>query len=326
MSTKDALYVVFGVTGLQGGSVAKSLLDLGATRVRGLTRHASSDKAKKLSSSFQKHLEIVQCDMDNEGDLKRALEGAYGVFLVTNFWEHFDANKEVEQVKRVARVAAECGVKHLVFSTLEDTSKMEDAPEVKDGFKTPHFDGKAVATEYLKKEYADGTTLGVTNLYTSFYYENFINFGMAPKLNGAEDGIYRFGMPIGDKPLPMMYMGDFGKAGAAVMMDDSTIGTSIGFASSHMTGEEIARVFAEVTGKKVEFVPFTRDQYAGLGFPGCEDLANMFKYKHDFNDSFCETRDLKKSAALVGESSSSLTGLQSWLTDNKDAIIAAMEG
>ena len=299
--------------------MAKSLLDQGATHVRGLTRNATSDKAKALDS----RIDVVQCDMDNEEDLKRALEGAYGVFLVTNFWEHFDANKEVEQVKRVARIAADCGVKHLVFSTLEDTSKMEDAPVVKDGFKTPHFDGKALATAYLNKEY--GKTLGVTNLYTSFYYENFIYFGMAPKLNGAEDGVYRFGMPIGDKPLPMMCMGDFGKAGAAVMMDDSTMGKSVGFASCHMTGEEMAKAFAEVTGKKVEFTPMTRDQYAGLGFPGCEDLANMFKYKHDFNESFCETRNMKKSAALVG-GTSSLTGLKSWLTDNKDAIVAAMEG
>lgn len=306
------VYVVFGVTGAQGGSVAKSLLDKGA-KVRGLTRNSGSDKAKALDS----RIEVVQCDMDSEDDLRRALEGAYGVFLVTNFWEHFDAHKEVEQVKKVAQIADECGVKHLVFSTLEDTSAM-DAPVVKDGFKTPHFDGKAVASAYLKENFK-----GVTLFYTSFYYENFIYFGMAPKVNGAEDGVYRFGMPMGDKPLPMMAIEDCGKAGAAALLDDSTMGTSVGIASCHMTGPEIAKVFASVTGKSVEYVPMTRDQYAGLGFPGCEDLANMFKYKHDYNESFCALRDLKTSQKLVG---GSLKSLESWLTDNIDAIRTSMEG
>lgn len=310
----DRLYVVFGVTGAQGGAVAASLLNKGATRVRGLTRNPAGDKAKALD----KRIEVVKCDLDNEEEIKAALEGAYGVFLVTNFWEHFDANKEVDQVKRVATIAKQSGVKHLVFSTLEDTSSI-DAPVVKDGFKTPHFDGKALASKYLKENAGE---LGVTDFYTSFYYENFIYFGMAPKLNGAEDGVYRFGMPMGSKPLPMMAIEDCGKAGAAALMDDSTIGKSVGIASCQMTGEEIAKTFAEVTGKKVEFVPMTRDQYAGLGFPGCEDLANMFKFKHDTNETFCALRDLKKSQKLAG---TELKSFKSWLEDNIDAIRGAMQ-
>ena len=282
--------------------------------MRGATRNASSDKAKALDP----RIDVIQCDMDKEEDLKGAMEGVHAVFLVTNFWEHFDANKEVAQVKRVATIAKECGVKHLVFSTLEDTSAM-DAPVVKDGLKTPHFDGKALATAYLNT-HCEG--LGVTQLYTSFYYENFIYFGMAPKLNGAEDGVYRFGFPMGSKPLPMMAMEDFGHAGAAIMMDDSTIGTSVGFASCHMTGDEMAKVFAEVTGKNVAYVAMTRDQYAGLGFPGCEDLANMFKFKHDFNESFCKRRDVEASEKLAGRP---LTDLKSWLQEHKDAVDAAME-
>lgn len=300
------------MTGAQGGSVARALLVKGA-KVRGLTRNASSDKAKALDS----RIEVVQCDMDSVDDLKRALDGAHGVYLVTNFWEHFDANKEVEQVKRVAEIAKECGVKHLVFSTLEDTSAI-DAPVVKDGFKTPHFDGKAIASAFLKENFD-----GATQFYTSFYYENFIYFGMAPKLNGAEDGVYRFGFPMGDKALPMMAIEDCGKAGAAALLDDSTKGKSVGIASCHMTGPEMAKAFAALTGKKVEYVPMTRDQYAGLGFPGCEDLANMFKFKHDYNEEFCALRDVKASEKLVG---GPLKSFESWLQDNKDAIQGAMEG
>ena len=312
-SPGDRLFVVFGVTGAQGGAVAKHLLAKGA-KVRGLTRNPTSEKAKALDPK----IEVVKCDLNSEEDIANALKGAYGVFLVTNFWETFDAPGEIEQVQRVVKVAKEAGVKHLVFSTLEDTSPM-DAPVIKDGYKTPHFDGKAAATAWLEENAGD---MGVTNLYTSFYYENFIFFGMAPKVNGAPDGIYRLGMNMGTKPLPMMSIDDCGKAGAAVLLDDSYIGKSVGIASSHMTGEEIAKTFAEVTGKKVEYVAMTRDQYAGLGFPGADDLANMFKFKHDFNRSFCNARDLKSCKKLVG---GDLKSLKSWLEDNLEAIEKAMQ-
>jgi uncharacterized protein YbjT (DUF2867 family) len=307
--SENPIYVVFGVTGAQGGRVAHHLVQSGH-RVRGLTRNPTGEKAKALDD----RIEVVECNLDNEEQIANALKGSSGVFLVTNFWEHFNANKEVEQVQRVARLAKEAGVKHLVFSTLEDTSAL-DAPMI-NGLKTPHFDGKARATKWL-----ESFDLPVTNLYTSFYYENFIFFGMAPKLNGAEDGVYRLGFNMGSKPLPMVAVDDIGKAGAALLVDDSSIGKSVGIASAHLTGDEIAKAFSAVTGKPCEYVPMSREAYAGLGFPGADDLANMFQFKHDFNEEFCKMRDLKESQELIGD----LKGFTSWLEENLDAVQNAME-
>ena len=306
---EDHLYVVFGVTGAQGGRVAHHLLQRGH-RVRGLTRNPTSEKAKELDD----RIEVVECNLDNEEQIANALKGAYGVFLVTNFWEHFTASKEVEQVQRVGRLAKEAGIRYLVFSTLEDTSAL-DATLI-NGLKTPHFDGKARATKWL-----ENFDLPVTNLYTSFYYENFIHFGMAPKLNGAKDGIYRLGFNMGDKPLPMVAVDDIGKAGAALLVDDSSIGKSVGIASAQLTGDDIAKAFSAVIGKQCKYVPMTREAYAALGFPGADDLANMFQFKHDFNEEFCQMRELKQCKKLIGD----LKDFTSWLEENLDAVKNAME-
>lgn len=305
----DEIYAVFGVTGAQGSRVAHHLLEAGK-KVRGLTRNPNSEKAKKLDS----RMEVVECNLDDEKLIENALKGVHGVFLMTNFWEHFQPEKEVEQVQRVAKLAKKAGVKHLVFSTLEDTSRL-DAPEI-NGFKVPHFDSKARASKWLDE--LDG--LNVTHLYTSFFYENFINFGMAPKVNGAPDGIYRLALNMGEKLLPMVSVDDIGKAGAALLLKGPSV-KSAGIASAHLTGKDIVDVFSKITGKPCEYAPMTRKEYAALGFPGADDLANMFQFKHDFNDEFCRLRSLDKSKELIGE----LKDFSAWLKENVDALENAMK-
>jgi hypothetical protein len=56
--------------------------------------------------------------------------------------------------------------------------------------------------------------------------------------------------------------------------------------------------------------------YRGLGFPGAEDLGNMFQFKRDFNEDFCRVRDIGLARALH-------PGLQSfdmWLERNAGRI------
>ena len=40
------------------------------------------------------------------------------------------------------------------------------------------------------------------------------------------------------------------------------------------------------------------DVYRGFGFPGADDLGNMFQFKRDFNDYFRGARDLDFSRSL----------------------------
>lgn len=115
---------VFGATGGQGGGVVSALLkaiDRGESyAVRAVTRNPDGAKAQDLKS---KGCEVVRCDMDYKASVEEAVGGSYGVFLVTNYWEHFSKEKEIEQGKRVIDVSEALGVKHLIYSGLENVKK-----------------------------------------------------------------------------------------------------------------------------------------------------------------------------------------------------------
>jgi uncharacterized protein YbjT (DUF2867 family) len=111
---------VVGATGAQGGSLVRAILadPTGGFTARAITRHADSQKASELASLGA---EIVEADLDDAASLERAFAGAYGAFCVTNFWEHFSPEKELEQARHMAKAARVAGVRHVIWSTLEDT-------------------------------------------------------------------------------------------------------------------------------------------------------------------------------------------------------------
>jgi uncharacterized protein YbjT (DUF2867 family) len=117
--TQKKVIVVFGATGAQGGGVARAILEDRNSEftVRAVTRDPASDKAKELA---RMGAEIIWADIDDPESLKRALHGAYGAYFVTFFWAHFSAEKEKAEAKNMALAAKEAGLKHVIWSTLED--------------------------------------------------------------------------------------------------------------------------------------------------------------------------------------------------------------
>lgn len=115
---------VFGATGGQGGGVVSALLKAIEREedyaVRAVTRSPDGPKGQDLKS---KGCEVVKCDMDDKESVEHVVSGSYGVFLVTNYWEHFSKEKEIDQGKRVVDVCEELGVKHLIYSGLENVKK-----------------------------------------------------------------------------------------------------------------------------------------------------------------------------------------------------------
>ena len=111
---------MFGATGAQGGGVVSALLKGESYVVRAVTRNPDGEKGQDLKS---KGCEVVRCDMDDKASVEEAVRGSYGVFLVTNYWEHFSMEKEIEQGKRVIDVSEALGVKHLIYSGLENVKK-----------------------------------------------------------------------------------------------------------------------------------------------------------------------------------------------------------
>jgi len=305
---------VLGATGAQGGGLVRAIMSDKTSEftARALTRNVNSDKAKALK---ELGAEVVAADVDNYESLKSAFTGAYGVFAVTFFWEHFSADKEQEQVNMIAKAAKEIGIKHVIWSTLEDTRKwipLSDnrMPTLQEKYKVPHFDSKGEAEKYFAEQ-----KLPVTYLLTSGYWENMISFGWGP--TRGENGKLAVNLPLGDRKLPGIGVEDIGKSAYQIFKrGNEFIGKKIGIAGGHLTGKQMAEYLTKALGEEVGYnaVPF--DVYRGLGFPGADDIGNMFQFKHDFEEYFCGARDLKFSKSLNPE----LKNFDEWLKENVSKI------
>ena len=296
MDSTLPLITIFGATGAQGGGVARALLSRTNPdhRVRAVTRKPESDAAQELAALGA---EVVAADLDDPQSVQRAMRGAHGVYAVTNFWEHFSPDRELKQAEALAEAAARENVRHVIWSTLEDTRRFLPAdgrrmPVLMGHYNVPHFDAKGEANRFFTDR-----GLPVTLLHTSFYWDNLIHFGMGPQ-RGA-DGQLVFVLPMGDKPLPGIAVADIGACAAGVFRQgESTIGQSIGIAGEHLGGAEMASFLSRALHEPVRHVAMPPADYARLGFPGAEDLANMFQFKHDFNDAYCAARSTAQSKAL----------------------------
>jgi uncharacterized protein YbjT (DUF2867 family) len=172
------IIAVVGATGAQGGALVRAILadKSGGFAARALTRKTTGEKADALRAAGA---EVVEADLDSVASLEKAFAGAHGVFALTNFWEHFSAEKEVEQARNQAEAAKRAGVKHVIWSSLEDTRRfmsLDDPrmPTLHGKYKVAHFDGKGEAdVEFTSR-------VPTTILLTSFYWENFIYFGAGP--------------------------------------------------------------------------------------------------------------------------------------------------
>jgi uncharacterized protein YbjT (DUF2867 family) len=308
------IIAVVGATGAQGNGMAKAILsDLhGGFTARALTRDVKSEKAKELAKLGA---EVVAADVDNVESLKKAFRGAHGAFCVTFFWAHFSPEKEIAEAKAMAEAAKHAGVQHVIWSTLEDTRKwvpLSDTrmPTLNGKYKVPHFDGKGEADKVF-------TDLGVptTFLLTSFYWDNFIHFGSGPQK--GPDGKLAITFPMGDKKLPGIASEDIGKCAYGIFKKGREfIGKRVGIAGEHLTGAQMAAALTKALGLEVRYNSVSPDAYRGLGFPGAEDLGNMFQFKRDFEQYFCGARDLGVARSL----NPALQTFDKWLAQNKGRI------
>ncbi|MEW6051553.1 MAG: NmrA/HSCARG family protein [Candidatus Zixiibacteriota bacterium] len=313
MSEKKIIAVV-GATGAQGGGLVRAILNdrTGGFIARALTRDVNSDKAKELA---QLGAEVVAVNVDDPGSLKRAFKGAYGAFCVTFFWDHFSAEKEVAEARSMAEAAKEAGLKHVIWSTLEDTRKwvpLDDnrMPTLQGKYKVPHFDGKGEADKAFAQ-----VGVPTTFLLTSFYWDNFIHFGMGPQKD--QSGSFAITFPMGDKKLPGIAAEDIGRCAYGIFKKGQEyIGKTVGIAGEHLTGTQMAAAFSKAVGKEVRYNAVEPEVYRSFGFPGADDLGNMFQFKRDFEEYFCGVRQPETAKILNPD----LQTFDSWLARNGNRI------
>jgi uncharacterized protein YbjT (DUF2867 family) len=310
------IIVVVGATGAQGGGLVRAILSdpNHEFQVRALTRDVSTDKAKTLAKMGA---EVVAADVDDAESLKKAFTGAYGAYCVTFFWDHFSPEKEMAQAKAMAGAAKDAGLKHVIWSTLDDTRKWiplsdDRMPTLMGKYKVPHFDAKGESNHFF-------TDLGlpVTLLNTAFYWDNFIYFGLGPKK--GPDGKLAVTIPMADKKLPGIAAEDIGKCAFGIFKAGTKyIGKTVGIAGGHLTIKQMADGFSRVMGKEVVYNAIEPEVYRGFGFPGAEDMGNMFQFKRDFEKEYCASRDLDLSRTL----NPALLTFDQWLDKNKNLIPA----
>ena len=313
MAEKKIIAVV-GATGAQGGGLVRAILNDANSNFspRAITRNAGSDKAKKLADAGA---EIVTADLNDLDNVKKAFEGAYGAFCVTNYWELFSPEKEISQVKNMVIAAKDASLKHVIWSTLEDTRKWiplsdDRMPTLMEKYKVPHFDGKGEADKYFEE-----AGVPTTYLIASFYWENLIYFGVGPKK--GPDGKLALTYPMADKKLAGVATDDIGKTAYGIFKaGNKYIGKRVGVAGEHLTIKQMAEKLSKALGKEVVYNEVSPDTYRSFGFPGADDMGNMFQFHTDFPKDYLEIRNIDICHSLNPK----LKNFDMWLEENKNRI------
>jgi uncharacterized protein YbjT (DUF2867 family) len=316
MADKKIIAVV-GSTGTQGGGLCAAILadPAGGFACRAITRDPSKDKAKALAAQGA---EVVRADLDDVASLKKAFAGAHGVYGVTNFWEHFSAEKEKAQARNIAEAAKAAGVKHVIWSTLEDTRKFMKAddrrmPMLQEKYRVPHFDGKAEADAYF-------AGLPITYLVTCFYWDNFYMFGLGPKKG---DGGYSWTLPMGNAKVAGIAAEDIGKAAYGIFKAGQPyIGKTVGIVGENLTVREMADKVSKGLGiSAVQYNAVEPDDYRKFGFPGADELGNMFQVFRDFEGQMLAVRSQQVARQLDPQ----LLTFDEWLSKNKAKVQASTQ-
>jgi uncharacterized protein YbjT (DUF2867 family) len=308
------IITVFGATGAQGGGLVRSILNDPNSEfsVLAVSRDPESEKAKELRNLGA---EVIAGDVDDKASVTKALEGAYGAYFVTFFWNHFSPEKEYEQAKWFAEAAKATGIQHAVWSTLEDVREFvplndNRIPTLHNNYKVPHFDAKGAADRLFKD-------LGVPTTFfrASFYWDNFIYFGSGPKK--GPDGKYYLTFPLDDAKMAGIAAEDIGKCAYGIFKKGNEFtGKTVGVAGEHLSGQEMAHAMSKALNVEVLYNNVTPETYRAFGFPGADDLGNMFQFYRDFEEACNSVRNVAFSKALNPE----LKSFDMWLKENAARI------
>lgn len=249
MATEQTILIT-GITGKQGGALARSLKGSGF-KLRGMTRKPDSDHAKAFARDG---IQIVAGDLDDETSLREAMTGAWGVFAVQNTWEA-GVEREEDQGKRQARLARDAGVQHYVYSSVGSAHKNTGIP---------HFDNKWRIEEVVRSLKFPSHVV----LRPVFFMENLLAPGT---LNGNT-------LALAVKPetkLQMVAVDDIGRYAARAFTDAAGMnGRAIDLAGDAVTGPEAAAILSKALGREITFTSVPIDQVRQFS----EDAAIMFDW------------------------------------------------
>lgn len=301
LSRSRPVIAVVGATGAQGGGLVRALLrdPWQRYRVRALTRQPAARAARALA---QAGADVMHADLDRPGTLAAALAGIDGLFAVTDFWAHFSPERELRQAAQLAAAAAAASVRHVIWSTQEDT-RPDDGP-----WCVPPMDAKGQADAFFRG-------LPTTYLLPSFYWDNFIHLGLHPLRDAS--GVLQWSLPLGGARLCGIAAEDIGHCVAELFVQgEGAVGERVGLAAEQLTGAQMAQVLTQVLEEPVHYRAVSPEDFGRQPFPGAAELARMFAWQQREQAAYCAARAPQVARALHP----GLQGFAQWAQSRADAL------
>ena len=245
--------LVTGATGKQGGVVARELLRRGF-RVRALTRDPSKPTARALA---ELGADVVRGDLDDPQSLRPAIDGAYGVFSVQNFWE-VGYDREVAEGIALAELASEVGVEHFVYDSVGSAHRETGLS---------HFESKWEIEERIR-----ALDLPYTIFRPVYFMDNWENPGLRSMILGGT-----LALPLDpDRELQQLATSDIGAfVGMAFADREAWLGRELDLAGEELSMSKTAETFGKVIGRPVSYVQLPWEKYRELAG---EEYTEMFRW------------------------------------------------
>ena len=291
------IVTVLGSTGAQGGGVVRALLDQQGWQVRAVTRNARSKAALRLA---ELGCDVVEADLNTPATLLEALQGSYGVFAVTNFWDRATRMGEFEQGRNLVRAAKEADIQHFIWSTLPDYQALSGGK-----YTVPHFTSKArVDTEVKTAGFRHHTFVEAP-----FYFQNFLTLH-APRKTPDGRELWRYPADKHKCRFPCGDIEDLGKIVAAALNQPEKAGNGqyLALASDYVCWQELVDIL-NAQGHKLDYERVCAEEYDGF-FPSAREFRHMMAFWEE--NHYFGPNGPHKIALANGLIENRLTGFTDW--------------
>lgn len=287
------IIAVVGATGLQGKGVVNALAEEGSFKVRAITRNPDKYDGKAH--------EVVEGDLTDPKSLTGAFQDAYGVFVVTNFWEGAD---EIAQGKVAIQSAKNAGVQHFMWSTLPDVEKISNGQ-----FEVPHFTGKAKVDQLIKNAGFENYTF----VQASFYFQNLLGQLAAGQ---QPDGTMGWTLPINpsSRVIHMADINDLGKVVTGAFLNPEMVGKGsyLSVATELYSFNDVLAIF-KAHGKEYSFNQVPAEVFSTF-FEGAREIADMLAYFESYTYMGPDSDERIQLAREI--STGPLVSLNEWVKQN----------
>ena len=259
------LVTVLGSTGAQGGGVVRARLDQQDWQVRAVSRNARSQAALRLA---ELGCEIAEADLNIPATLFEALQGSYGLFAVTNFWDRATRMGEFEQGRNLVNAAKEADIQHFIWSTLPDYEALSGGK-----YTVPHFTSKARVDTEVK---AAGFPY-YTFVEAPFYFQNFLTIH-APRKTPDGRELWRYPADKDKCRFPCGDIKELGKIVAAALNQPEKAGNGqyLALASDYLCWQELVDIL-NTQGHKLEYERVSTEEYDSF-FPSAREFRHMMEF------------------------------------------------